>query len=118
MGTCHSTEHSGTCVPITGATRVVIQPGNVITDPVRVRDLIAFANARLKVSQPSLSTMPAPQVTAAFYNGTDFVGAIGSGSNFFFVSCSNWKGVREATAVEIGDFERLIGSADKKRTQR
>jgi hypothetical protein len=78
--------------------------------------------------------MPAPQVTAGFYNGTDFVGVIGAGSNFFFVSCPNWKGVRKATAAEIGDFERLIfpysevapvmrgsrsiGSADEKRTQR
>ena len=62
--------------------------------------------------------MPAPQITATFYNGTDFVGAIGAGSNFFFVSCPSWKGVREATAAEIGDFERLIGSADEKRTQR
>jgi len=126
MGACHSTERSGTCVPISGATRVVVQSSSqgtprsdyVITDPVRVRDLIAFANARREVSKPSLSTMPAPQITAAFYNGTDFVGAIGARSNFFFVSCPNWKGVREATAAEIGDFKRLIGSADEKRTQR
>ena len=121
MGACHSTEDSGMCVPITGATRVVVQPSSpgtprsdyVITDTVRVRALIAFANARREVSKPSLSTMPAPQVTAAFYNGTDFMGAIGAGSDFFFVSCSNWKGVREATVAEIRDFERLIGSADE-----
>ena len=126
MGACHSTEHSGTCTPISGATRVVVQswsqgtppPDYVITDAGRVHDLIAFANSRREVSKPSLYTMPAPQITATFYNGTDFVGAIGAGSNFFFVSCPNWKGVREATAAEIGDFKRLIGSADEKHTQR
>jgi hypothetical protein len=53
--------------------------------------------------------MPGPQTTATFYNGTDFVGAIGVGSNFFFVSCPSSKGVRRATAAEISDFKRLIG---------
>jgi hypothetical protein len=56
--------------------------------------------------------MPAPQITAEFYNGIDFVGAIGAGPNFFFVSCVKWQGVREATGAEIGDFKRLIGSED------
>jgi hypothetical protein len=126
LGACHSTERSGTCVPISGATRAVVQSSSqrsprsdyVIIDPVRVRDLIAFANARREVSRPSLSTMPAPEITAVFYNGTDSVGAIGAGSNFFFVSCQNWKGVREATAAEIAEFRRLIGRTEEKRTQR
>jgi hypothetical protein len=126
MGACHSNEQSGTCTPISGATRVVVHSWSqgtppvdyLITDPTRVHDLTVFANARREVSRPSLSTMPAPQITAALYNGTDFAGAIGAGSNFFFVSCPSWKGVREATAAEIGDFKRLIGSADEKHTQR
>jgi hypothetical protein len=53
--------------------------------------------------------MPAPSVTAVFYNKADFVGAIGSGTNFFFVSCPSWKGIRNATDAEIADFKRLIG---------
>src|SRR5579872_2518086 len=126
MGACHSTEHSGTCTPISGATRVVVQSwaqgtpprDYVVTDAGRVHDLIAFANSRREVFKPSLYTMPAPQITATFYNGTDFVGAIGAGSNFFFVSCPSWKGVRKATPAEIGNFKRLIGSADENRTQR
>src|SRR5208282_6583944 len=117
MSACHSSERSGTCVPISGATSVVVHswsqgtpPSDYdITDPVRVHDLIAFANARREISRPSLSTMPAPVIDAAFYDGTIFVGTIGAGSNFFFVSCQNWKGVREASAAEIGDFKRLIG---------
>jgi hypothetical protein len=126
MGACHSAERSGTCVPISSATRVVVQSSSqgtplsdyVITDPVRLHELIVFANVRREVSQPSLSTMPAPQVTAVFYNGTDFVGALGVGSNFFFVSCPNWKGVRKATESEIDDFKRLTGSANEKNSQR
>jgi hypothetical protein len=62
--------------------------------------------------------MPAPEITAVFYNGTDSVGAIGAGSNFFFVSCQNWKGVRGATAAEIAEFRGLIGRAEEKSTQR
>jgi hypothetical protein len=126
MGACHSTEDSGACTPISGATRVVVHSWSqgtpaldyVITDAGRVHDLIAFANARREVSRPSLYTMPAPQITGAFYHGTDFVSAIGAGSNFFFVSCPSWKGVREATPAEIGDFKRLIGRAGEKPTQR
>ena len=126
MCACHWTERSGTCVPITSATRVMVQslpPGtanadHVIQDPSRVHDLIAFANARRKVSQPSLYAMPAPQVISLFYSGGNSVGAIGAGPNFFFVSCSHWKGVRDATPAEIGEFQRLIGSSDEKRTHR
>jgi len=119
LGGCHSAERSGTCVPIGGVTRVVVQVSSqgtiptsdyVITDPERIHQLIAFANARREGSQPSLYTMPAPQLTAAFYDKADFLGAIGAGSNFFFVSCLNWKGSRNATDTEIGDFKRLIGS--------
>jgi hypothetical protein len=62
--------------------------------------------------------MPAPEITAVFYNGADFVGAIGAGSNFFFVSCSNRKGVRGASAAEIVEFKGLIGRLDEKSTQR
>jgi hypothetical protein len=126
MSACHSPERSGTCVAISGATRAVVRSSSresprseyAIMDQVRVRDLIVFANERREVSRPSLSTMPAPEVTAVFYNGNDSVGAIGAGSNFFFVSCSNWKGVREATAAEIAEFKRLIGSADEKGAQK
>ena len=54
--------------------------------------------------------MPAPPLTAAFYDQADFVGAMGAGPNFFFISCSQWKGVRGATEQEIGDFKSLVAS--------
>jgi hypothetical protein len=80
----------------------------VITDPERIHQLLVFANARRESFQPSLYTMPAPQQTAVFYNKSDFAGAIGAGPNFFFVSCSAWKGLRTADDAEIGEFKRLI----------
>jgi hypothetical protein len=120
MGGCHSTERSGACAPVSTVTRVIVRIAShegvpnseyVITDPERVRQLIAFANERRRVSQPSLYTMPAPVLTAAFYDQADFLGAIGAGPNFFFVSCSEWRGVRgDATEDEIGDFKRRIAS--------
>jgi hypothetical protein len=115
---CSPAERPGTCAPISNVTRVVVQgdfqgtipaPEYVITDPRRIHQLIAFANARRQVSQPSLYTMPAPRVTAIFYDKADFVSAIGSGTDFFFVNCSTWKGVQRATDAEIEDFKRLIG---------
>ena len=118
LGGCHSTERSGTCVPLSGATRVLVKVSPqgtiptsdyVITDTERIHQLIAFANARREGSQPSLYTMPAAKVTAAFYDKGNFLGAIGAGPNFFFVSCPNWKGNRSATDAEVGEFKRLIG---------
>lgn len=115
LASCHLTERTETCPPIDRATRVEvfsegITPDRVITDQERIRQLIAFANARREVSRPSLYTMPAPQVSAIFYNGSDFVASIGAGRDFFFVSCSNWKGIRHATDAELAAFKRLIDS--------
>ncbi|MGD1097159.1 MAG: hypothetical protein ABSB35_34875 [Bryobacteraceae bacterium] len=119
---CHSSERSGACVPIGAATRVVVHVSlprgteilsdRIVTDPERIRELTGFANARREASRPQLYTMPAPQMTAAFYDKADFLGSIGTGPNFFFVSCPNWNGVRRATDAEVRDFERLIGDAN------
>jgi hypothetical protein len=51
---CHSVQRTGTCAPIGGATRVVVHGSlqgtpasdRIITDPERIRHLVAFANAR------------------------------------------------------------------------
>lgn len=117
---CHLLEQSGKCAPIGVVTRVIVssqgtEPATdrtVITDPERIRELAAFANARRKCSQPMTYTMPAPQVTAVFYDKADFLGAIGAGSNFFFVSCQNWRGIRNATDAELKDFKRLISNVN------
>lgn len=110
-------ERPVTCNGIAGATRVTVviySQGNseyVITDSDRIRQLTSFANARLDVARPSLYTMPAPQTNAIFYDKTDFLGSIGAGTNFFFVSCRNEKGVRSASEAELAEFKRLIGPA-------
>jgi hypothetical protein len=115
LGGYYFGERSGTCIPIGYATRVVISsqhqtvPDRVIIDPERIRHLTAFANARRKCSQPTTYTMPAPQTTATFYDKERFVAAIGSGPNFFFIACPNWRGIRKAADPELKDFKRLIG---------
>ena len=115
---CRERDRSGVCNPIKTATRVVVQwshsitqSDGLITDPVRIHDLTAFANARRDASRPSLYTMPAPQVTAAFYDGDHFLGGIGAGQNFLFVSCAAWSGIRDATPAELETFKGLISSA-------
>lgn len=108
---------SRTCAPIGAVTRVVVhdftertaKPADrVITNPAQIRELIDFANAHRKVSRPSLYNLPAPQITAAFYNQNNFVGELGAGPAFLFVSCPDWKGIRAASDKEIGDFEQLV----------
>jgi len=117
MSSCLPKNRAGTCNAIDSATRVVVHvssqgagtaPDYVITDQERIRQLIAFTNVRRAVSRPSLYTMPAGTVDATFYENAEFVGTIGAGANFFFLSCTNWKGTRNATATELDDFKRLI----------
>jgi hypothetical protein len=115
---CRSLERSQTCSAIEGVTRVTISRATpagpvsdlVITDPERIRQLVAFANAYRDCKRP-WDTMPAPRLTASFYEKENFKGAIGVGTNFFYVSCPNWKGIRTATAAEIEDFNKLIEAA-------
>ena len=111
-------EQSKTCAPIGVATRVVVHLSSqgintssdrLLTDPEQISQLTAFANARRKCSQPSTYTMPAPQVDAVFYDKAEYLGSIGSGPNFFFVGCQNWRGIRSAKDSELKDFERLTG---------
>jgi hypothetical protein len=82
-----------------------------IADAERIHRLVVFANARRDASQPALSTMPASPLTANFYDGSDLVGTFGSGSNFFYVSCSNWKDTRMATPAELAEFQQLVAPA-------
>jgi hypothetical protein len=116
---CHSAQRSQTCAPIGVTTRVIVHGSlhgtpasdRIITDPKRIGQLVAFANARRDCSQP-WDTMPAPRVSATFYDNADFLGSIGAGPNFFFVSCSNWRAIRSASDSEIGDFKQLIDTVN------
>jgi len=113
---CHVSDRSGACAPIQGATRIVLHieqglPDRVVTEPGRILQLIAFANARREVAQPRFYTMPAPKKTITFYKGDEFVCSLGEGSNFFSEACPGWRGIRDARPSEIRDFDRLIGDA-------
>jgi hypothetical protein len=111
---CHRSpaEKYGTCAPIARASSAQVTglgaTEYVINDPEQIRKLLAFANARSEVSQPTLSTMPAHNVSVTFFVANGFASSIGAGSNFFFVSCTNWKGTRAATPEELTGFHELL----------
>jgi len=114
---CHVADRSGSCAPIQGATRIVIhvgqgEPDRVVTDPGRILQLIAFANARREVAQPRFYTIPAPTKTVTFYKGDELVCSFGEGSNFFSAACPGWRGIRDAKRSELRDFDRLIGDSN------
>jgi hypothetical protein len=79
-----------------------------IIDQKQIQQLVSFANDRRDAFRPSLYTMPAPTTTAAFYDNDDLISVVGSGPNFFFVSCSNWRGIRSAKELELITFQSLI----------
>jgi hypothetical protein len=116
--TCHRpADQWGTCSPIEKATRVEVHAWSlkedqrttyVIKDAQRIQRLIAFANARRDAFRLALYTMPAPPLTVGFYDGASFVGAFDPGTNYFFVSCANWKGIRNASSAELAEFQQLI----------
>jgi hypothetical protein len=114
-------ERTVNCPQIGTITRVVVHDyskgagtasDRTITDPEQIRNLVTFTNARRRVAQPTTYTMPMPRITATFYNNADYVGAIGAGPNFFFVSCIDGKGIRAATDTEIKEFKRLFADAE------
>jgi len=112
----HFLVQTRTCDPIQAATRIDIQhlhwnqdvTDRVITDPEQIRQLIAFFNERREVSR-TIADEPIERTTAILYADKVFVGAIGSGPNFFNVRCPRWSGTRAATAQELEDFKRLVG---------
>lgn len=117
LGACrYPVDQPGVCAPISGATHAVVRiyhQGSTstseyaITDSKRIDKLVAFANARRAVSRPALYTMPFPPLDVAFYHNAVFLGSFGSGTNFFFASCENWKGIRTATSAELQEFRQL-----------
>jgi len=116
LGGCHWLDNKHACPPIGNVTRVIITRGmsqdHIFIDPAKVRPLIAFANARRESSKP-WDTIPAPQITASFYNDETYVCAIAAGPNFFFVSCPEWKGLRRASGAELDQFKTLTGEIDQ-----
>jgi hypothetical protein len=88
-----------------------MNPDHVITNPARLNDLVAFANARRDSVRPGLITMPSGDINVAFYKEGEFLGAIAVGTNFFVVACPGWEGLRKASNAEIHDFKRLVGLA-------
>jgi hypothetical protein len=112
LGVCRM-EHSQLCPAIGAVTRVVIldEEGRTIrtfTEAEQIARLTTFANARRKSTKPWYD-MPAPQISASFYNNSQFLCDLGSGSNFFSVACPNWSGIRPASGVELSEFKHLIG---------
>jgi hypothetical protein len=114
-----SGQQYGVCPPIADATRAQVRVftskdlRNIeysISSPEGIKRLLNFANARREVSKSNLATMPVPTMNAALYEGNNFVGSIGTGSNFVFVGCMNWEGTRAASAAELGEFQDLISA--------
>lgn len=102
------TIHAATRIDIEHLHSSTIVTDRVITDPQQIRQLIAFFNERREASR-TIADEPIEHTTALFYADKTFVGAIGSGPNFFNVRCPSWSGTRKARAQELEEFNRLVG---------
>src|SRR5690348_3054901 len=78
---------------------------NLFPDPVRVRDLVAFANERRESSQAGCIRRPHLRPMPRSTNGTIFLEPSGWAGTFSPVSCEKWKGTRSASADEISRFQ-------------
>lgn len=63
------------------------------------------------VPRPTPYTMPAPQTNVIFYQDSTYLGALGAGSNFFFVGCSREGVLRAASTDELSAFAGLVGTS-------
>lgn len=52
--------------------------------------------------------MPAPANSAVYYNETEILASIGSGSDFLILEGKGCKGTRTATPVELKEFNTLL----------
>jgi hypothetical protein len=108
---CHRSpaEKYGTCASIARASSAHVTGLGAtkyfINDPEQIRKLLAFANARREVSQPILSTMPAPNINVTFFVANGFAG-LGPTSSSLAVLTG--KVGRAATPEELAEFHKLF----------
>lgn len=100
-----------------GATHVVVlgldrgDTLRVLRDPVAVRALVRFVDARNSHWEIPWAGVPVPQVRAEFYDTTGFRGSFGGGPGFFETQRQDLFASRHATPEDIAEFARLVGVA-------
>jgi hypothetical protein len=107
--------------PLGQVTEVVVNDQNQIlkkiTDPVKIAEVIKFVNDHRHGWYTPIQDVPVPKITLRFYNHTQYKGAFGVGSNFFYSQRDGRFDAKSATVEEIQSFLNLI-EVDKRRLSR
>ena len=80
-----------------------------ITDEQVVVQIVAFVDSRRTGWETPWYGIPVPTITAEFFNGTQFKGSFGSGTNFFETQREGVFCSRSASPSEVRRFLDLLG---------
>jgi hypothetical protein len=80
-----------------------------ITDPQAVTQIVAFVDSRRKGWETPWYGIPVPTVTAEFFDGAQFKGSFGSGTNFFETQREGVFCSQSASPSEVRRFLDLLG---------
>jgi hypothetical protein len=103
--------------PLGSVTRIEIKTGSddkqvrVIDDPEEIRRVIDFVDSHLRGwgGWADWAGVPVPQVSASFYNGSQFKGHFGVGPGFFECQREGTFASKACSGPEELDFLKLVG---------
>jgi hypothetical protein len=85
-----------------------LHPIAIIDDPVRVKAIVSFVNARGSGWETSPFGVPVPAVNAQLYVEGKFLGKFGAGHNFFETNRGCGFCSRSASTEEVTEFLKLL----------
>lgn len=104
--------------PVGTVTRIVVKDQNqtleTITNPTKIASLVSLVDSKRHRWYTPLAGTPALKISLLFYNNTEFKGAFGVGSNFFYTQREGTFEAKSATDKEIQGFLDVMG-VEKKR---
>jgi hypothetical protein len=98
--------------PVTSITVVGLDGSKelvTVTDQQVVYQIVAFVDSRRTGWETPWYGIPVPTITAEFFNGTQFKGSFGSGTNFFETQREGVFCSRSASPSEVRRFLDLLG---------
>lgn len=115
LAACNRTQPNVACPALNAVTLVQVsqqQAGAArrfaVDNKYQVQELVDFANGRRAGFSARRKGVPAPSVSATFFDGSQALLTFGAGENFFSLACSGYAGVQEANRVQVAEFQRLL----------
>jgi hypothetical protein len=115
LAACNRNQPNVACPPLNAVTLVQVSQPHAgasrrfaVENKYQVQELVDFANGRRAGFSARRQGVPAPSVSATFFNGAQPLLTFGAGENFFSLTCPGYAGVQEANRVQVAEFQRML----------